>query len=168
MKMIRLWLCLVLLCYAHPAWPMGDLPLSSLGQPLSGKLAPEFILELLSGKSMSLKEFREGKKAIMIFWATWCPHCREELEALSLKLEEISSKDVKVILVNVGEAREDVQSFLQSRHLALDCFLDEDNTISGLYGVRGVPTALLINEAGVIIDIQNDFPYDYETKFHSR
>ena len=56
--------------------------------PLIGKKAPDFTLERLSGKSASLSEVIKDKKAILFFFATWCPHCREQLKQISARKAE--------------------------------------------------------------------------------
>lgn len=162
---ISLLLALLLGCCPLQAWSMSELPTSSSRGALQGKLAPEFTLETTAGTTKTLTQARAGKKSVMIFWATWCPHCREELERLSQKLQEIQSKGIEVILVDVGESREDAKAYLDRHHLPIESFLDEDNTISGLYGVRGVPTTILIDEKGFIRSINHEFPSDYEEHF---
>ena len=48
---------------------------------------------------------RQDKKAILIFWATWCPHCYEDIGAINDSFASIENKGIKIILVDVGESR---------------------------------------------------------------
>lgn len=43
------------------------------------KTFPHFKLTDLNGKELDSKKLTEGKVAIINFWATWCPPCREEI-----------------------------------------------------------------------------------------
>ncbi|MCX7835814.1 MAG: TlpA family protein disulfide reductase [bacterium] len=40
---------------------------------------PHFKVTTLDGKELDSKKLTEGKVAIINFWATWCPPCREEI-----------------------------------------------------------------------------------------
>ncbi|MBI3060676.1 MAG: TlpA family protein disulfide reductase, partial [Deltaproteobacteria bacterium] len=44
-------------------------------------LAPDFTLEALSGKRISLKGLR-GRVVFLNFWATWCIPCRQEMPTM--------------------------------------------------------------------------------------
>ncbi|MBQ7771811.1 MAG: redoxin domain-containing protein [Bacteroidales bacterium] len=44
----------------------------------SGTAAPDFMLNDVNGKTVSLSDFK-GKKVVLEFWASWCPDYRAEL-----------------------------------------------------------------------------------------
>ena len=47
-------------------------------RPANSVLAPDFTLQTINGKIISLNEFR-GKVIILNFWATWCFPCKMEI-----------------------------------------------------------------------------------------
>ncbi len=165
---IRWSMTLMLFVLPVPIWAMSSLPSNLQEDDLVGKIAPEFTLDTIHGAHESLTQARAGKRAMVFFWATWCPHCDEELKVLAPKLGSIKQQDIQVVLVDVGESREDVKAFLAQRHLPLDSFLDEDNTVAGRYSVIGIPTIIFIDEKGFIRAIEHEFPSDYETRFDSK
>ncbi len=130
--------------------------------PHIGKPVPEFKVKILSGAETALSDFREGKKAIIFFWATWCPHCRAALKELNRDREAIAQKGIKLVIVDVGESARDVKSYVNKNKIGLEVFLDEEETLSEQFGIIGVPTFFFVNEAGVVKDVQHYLPDDYE------
>lgn len=140
------------------AW--GQLPF--LVNPLIGKPAKSFTLETLSGKKMSLEEFREGKKAIVFFWATWCPHCRQAITKLNGQKDELEKKDIRIILVDIGESKPEVRRYVEMKEIVFDVFLDSDSSVAERYEIIGVPTFYFINKEGIINDVQHELPRNYD------
>ncbi|HDY74901.1 MAG TPA: TlpA family protein disulfide reductase, partial [Candidatus Marinimicrobia bacterium] len=134
----------------------------SMGNPLIGKQAPDFTLETLRGKDVNMTEFRDGNSAIIFFWATWCPYCRKELDDFDKKIANMQKENIKLILVNVGEAPQKIRSFVDKNNINLDVFLDQDSSLSEKYGIVGIPTFFFVNESGVIKAVENALPEDYD------
>ena len=158
---------LMLIGIASSAFAMSNLPLPAAINDLMGKQSPEFTLETIFGKTQSLTQARAGKKTMLFFWATWCPHCQEELETVKQQIGIIKAKGIQIVLVDVGENKEDAKSFLERQQIALDSFIDEDNTVAGRYSVVGIPTVFLIDEQGILRAVEHGFPTDYDSRFDS-
>src|SRR3569623_2285316 len=120
MKRILMALSLVVLTTGF-AWAMSSMP--SYKNDLVGKPAIEFTLETTSSKSQTLTQARDGKKAMIVFWATWCPHCREELEVLRQKADELKKQGIQVVLVDVGETKEEAASYLKAQKIPFESFI---------------------------------------------
>ncbi len=163
--MIRLLLLIVLMMMPVNVFAMGSVPNSN--RQTTG-IAPDFILKRTDDQTLSLTQARNGKKAILIFWATWCPHCHEELERVRQNLESIKAKGIEVVLVDIGETKEEVKSYLSNQGIALESFLDEENSVAGQYNVQGVPSVFLIDEKGIVRNMSYGFPADYESQLSSQ
>ena len=134
--------------------------------PNVGKPAEDFTLKTVGGGETTFQDVRDGGKAIVFFWATWCPHCREALGKLRQSQQELKDQKIKLILVDVGEEEAAVKSYLDRNKIDMEVFLDEQTDVSGLYGVIGIPTFYFVGEDGIIRKVQNAFPQDLEQSFY--
>jgi thiol-disulfide isomerase/thioredoxin len=122
--------------------------LYGLGPASIGKLAPDFTLkELKSGKNISLKDYR-GKIVILDFWASWCSPCGESLPELA-KIDS-ENHTLKVLAVNVDDQKESAIKFLNKFGLNLSVPYDEDGNVVKSYEIPAMPTAIIIDQKGVI------------------
>lgn len=144
---------------------MGHAFAQSWEEPLMGKAAPDAVLPKSDGASASIMNAREGKKGILVFWATWCPHCYVELGKINDALPSLQKKGIKIILVDVGESKEQVEEYLLRRQMDLSSFIDGENVLQEPYDVLGVPTMFFIDEQGTVRDVTHQFPSDYEDHF---
>ncbi len=129
--------------------------------PLIGTVAPDFTLELLSGKPASMSELVKDGKAILFFFATWCPHCREQLKAIHEQKAEMEKDQINVLLVDIGESKATLSKFLSSRNIDSDAFLDTDSFVANIYQVMGVPTLVFIGKDRKIRLVEYGLPEDY-------
>ena len=135
--------------------------------PLLGKSAPDFTLATLTSDKVNLTKYREGQPTILFFWATWCPHCREQLvELKNGRLDEIEKKGIKMVFVDVGEDSKTVRHHMQRLGLQkFDVFIDEDSKVSEDYGLIGVPTFYFVDKNGVIQDVEHEVPDNFMELF---
>lgn len=129
------------------------------GQPGSGqqsqslnldKPAPEFTLNDLQGKPVSLSSFR-GKVVILNFWATYCPPCVEEMPHLQAFYKDWVDKDVVLLAINAGgEDFSTVNSFMQKNGYTFTVLLDSRGEVAGKYNVNLIPVSVFIDQEGKI------------------
>ena len=134
---------------------------------LVGKPVPDFTLKTAAGDKMNLAKFRDDKKTILFFWATWCPHCRESLGDLSRKNDELNSKNIRLTLVDIGESEKIVKRFLEKHNILFNVFLDDEETLAEPYGIIGVPTFVFVNEKGIVKEVLHALPQDFEKVFEN-
>ncbi len=93
--------------------------------------------------------------AVVNFWATWCAPCIKELPDLEILGQKLGS-EATVYLVNFGENTKTIETFKVEKPelFGEHTVLLKDAKMSGLkaYGLRGVPTTILINESGETVE----------------
>ena len=132
---------------------------------LVGKSAPDFTLDTLTQKNVNMTKYRDGKRAIIFFWATWCPHCREQLKELNEMRDAIKAKGIKIILVDLGEEILEVQKYAERYKVDLDIFLDKDSALGESYRIIGVPTFYFVDEKGLVKQVTHGLSEDIEQFF---
>ena len=108
--------------------------------------APAYVAEMLTGGYFDSRDIA-GKPYLLHFWATWCPVC--DLEKSSI---QSLSKDYRVISVAMQSGdRQEVNKYMQEHSLDFITLLDEQGQLASRFGVRGVPTSLVIDRQGNIV-----------------
>jgi len=115
-----------------------------------GDRAPEFRLQALDGRAVSLADFR-GKVVMVHFWATWCPPCVEEMPTLEQLYRLSGSTDFEILAVSVDEGGAGaVAEFMQRNGLSLLALLDPGRSVAGLYGTFKFPETYIVDRRGVV------------------
>ncbi len=109
--------------------------------------APAFTLRAPDGSLHSLKDHR-GKVVLLNFWATWCPPCRREMPSIEALWQGVKDKDVMVIGVHVGPGVEAAGIYARRNGLTFPVLVDDTKEVSYHYGVRSMPTTIIIGPEG--------------------
>ena len=136
--------------------------------PMQDQMAPDFVLKTLKGQTLRMSEYRDGQKAILFFWATWCPHCRMQLKQLYDERNNIAKQGIKVILVDLEEDARQVGVYLEKRHIDFEVFLDENADVGEQYQIIGIPSFFFLNSQGKIVAVKNFLPENFEQIFKDR
>ena len=115
------------------------------GRPLASGAAPPLIAETLDGATIDLASLK-GRPVLVYFWASWCPSCK----LVNGSVDDIA-KDYPVLAVAMqsGDAAE-LRRFMTQAGLGFTVLSDPDGRIAGRWGVRGVPSAFVVDAAGRI------------------
>ncbi len=119
----------------HVPRPGEKAPYLRLGTVLQGRLDPQ----------------GTHKGMLIEFWATWCAGCRENIPHLN-RLSQLFRNSIDFISLS-NEKPEVVLRFLAEQPLRGIVAIDTDGTMSSLYGIRGIPQAVLIDTNGILAAI---------------
>ncbi len=114
-----------------------------------GEPAPDFTLDDLQGRSVSLSDFK-GQVVFLDFWASWCGPCIEALP----HLEEIKrrTRDLKVVFLNISldRANEWHQEVEEHRVTGVHVHAPDGwkAEAAQLYQVQGIPSYFLVGPDG--------------------
>ncbi len=116
-----------------------------------GKTAPDFTATAIDGKEITLSSLK-GKYVLVDFWASWCQPCRAENPNVKAAYTKYNSKGFEVLSVSVDKdlnawkkaVEDDGMTWLQAH--------DGNDISHSLYGVNSIPSTLLLDKEGVIIE----------------
>ena len=102
-----------------------------------------------AGQQMGLSGYR-GKVVLVNFWATWCEPCKLEMPSLLRLQQKLGDKDFAVLAISgdqTGAAA--VEPFLKQNDLtALAILYDPNLTSANIWGVKALPTTILLDRQG--------------------
>ncbi|MBE6203517.1 MAG: TlpA family protein disulfide reductase [Rikenellaceae bacterium] len=116
----------------------------------AGDVAPDFTVEMLDGSSVTLSKL-QGKPTLLIFWATWCPPCREELSHLQEGVIDVFGDKINVLPISRGEKRSLVEGFLDKMGYTFAVGLDGDQSIYRKYATNYIPRCWVIDSKGEVV-----------------
>ena len=123
-----------------------------------GEEAKDFTLEDINGQQITLSSLR-GKYVLLDFWGSWCGGCIQAFP--HIKAFYASHRDkVEVLGVAIHDKKDKYE--LPWLHV-FDA--DDKNGVGASYGVLGVPTYILINPEGKIVQWMMDDPDTFDLYF---
>lgn len=129
----------------------GDAMLTT--SKLVGNPAPEFALEDLNGRKVSLADYK-GKAVLINFWATWCGPCQEELPRLAKLAEAYAGKPVAFVLISIDDPKDrtKIPAVLARLHVARESWVNADTDTMDGFGLGDiVPGTAILDQDGQIV-----------------
>jgi len=111
-----------------------------------GAPAPAFTLLDLTGRKVSLADYRH-KKVVLHFFATWCGVCKAELPSVRAVQRGLGEDEVLLAVAADSDDREALRRFAREHGLEYPILLASDDVL-GAYGVDKFPTNYYVNGDG--------------------
>lgn len=118
------------------------------------RLAPDFELPDLDGRSVKLSDYR-GKVVVINFWTKTCAPCLDEMPSLNDFGRALQRHpDIVLLTINTDPTAADARTTLQSILDAPPTFVTlndpESNVVAGQFGTKLYPETWFVDPNGVI------------------
>lgn len=122
-----------------------------------GQKIPDFSLAALDGSQQySLGDYA-GQVVYVDFWASWCGPCRQSLPSLDRLYRQLSDRGFVVLAINVDAYSQDAKDFLKAYPVSYPVLHDEGGSLPVAFGVKGMPTAFLLDKQGNLRRVHEGF-----------
>ena len=127
-----------------------------------GEIAPDIVVTDLEGNNKQLSEYF-GKPTIMVFWATWCGYCKDELPALEM-LKEKYGDNLNILALNGGDSAEDIKDFMEENNYTFETVMvGIEESIK--FDAQSIPVTAILDSEGTI-ELFTRGSLDAETMFN--
>jgi peroxiredoxin/uncharacterized membrane protein YphA (DoxX/SURF4 family) len=124
--------------------------------PLIGKHAPDFTLNSLDGRTITLSDYR-GKWVMLDFWIWTCSACRKKLPMVQEVCTRIPKEELEILAIHYKGRESIIRRYVESEKLTIPVLLDLEAVACDLYNVHAFPTFLFIDGDGTIRLIDPEF-----------
>lgn len=114
-----------------------------------GERAPALSVPLLGGGSIELADLR-GRPVWLVFMATWCPTCLDELPQMGSFAARYEGEGLVVAAIDVGEPEDVVAECMDRLGVLFPVGLDQDGRAADQWGVLVPPIHFFIDAEGVV------------------
>lgn len=124
---------------------------SEMGPTAPGDAPPRFAAPLLEGGELSSKEL-EGEVTMLVFWASWCGVCSDEMPTMQAVHERFAERGVRVVGVNTdreGDQAAIAKRWSEDRGVSFATALD-DGRVRKAFGVSVIPHTVLLDHSGTV------------------
>ena len=126
-----------------------------------GAEGTELTLESAGGGRASLTRFAGTTPVLLVFWATWCPHCNAAVPEINELHSRLSGR-LQILAIDYMESREKVKAFMKARKIAYPVLFDSDGKAARMFRVAGIPTYILLDRQGKVVYFDNALPPSLE------
>lgn len=104
-----------------------------------------------NGDMLSLSDYR-GKVVFLNFWATWCRSCVSEMADMQKLHQKLKGEQFAMVAINIKDSPSQVRTFFDAQNLTFTTLLDPDGITLGFFGVRALPTTLILDKSGQLVE----------------
>ena len=111
-----------------------------------GKPAYPLPTKVLQGPKVTLADLK-GKPALINFWASWCPPCREEAPEVARLSRSLHGR-AAVVGIDYTDQEDGGRSFLRRYGWRFPVLSDPNGVYGARYGFSALPTTIVLDSEG--------------------
>ncbi len=128
----------------------------------AGRLVQELaVVGKESPKDWGIEKWFQGEQAInlnakgatlVVFWETWCPHCRREVPKLQQVYDTYKTKGLQLVgltKLSKSSTEQDVTSFISENKVSYP-MAKENGQSSSYFAVSGIPAAAVVKGGQIV------------------
>jgi thiol-disulfide isomerase/thioredoxin len=139
----------------------ADIPENDYTTKLNGKAAPNFTLQDLDGKKISLANYK-GHPLVVDFWATWCGPCQIEIPWFEKLHDEYAGQGLEILGVSADDLdkddpaklfteKRDISDFVSKMHMNYPVLIDAESIEDAWGGLDALPATFFIDRNGKVV-----------------
>lgn len=90
----------------------------------------------------------QGKVTLIVYWATWCAPCLEEIPVLIALRNDFAHQKLEIVGVSLDQPSKDIQSFVQARDINYAIVRNNESLDRAFGPVRYIPTIVVLDRDG--------------------
>jgi thiol-disulfide isomerase/thioredoxin len=116
-----------------------------------GKTIKSFSEASLNGGQSVSAPWKSGHPGVVMFFASWCTVCREELPKIEKYLKAHDLGSTQVIGIDALDAKSSARTFVKQMGISFPVAYDPDGKVTtNLFGITNLPETFFVNKAGVV------------------
>lgn len=114
---------------------------------------PNISLQTLDGEKLNISQIDTSSPVILVFWATWCLPCMEELTNINEKYDEWQKEEkFTIYAVSTDDSRTSskVKSIVKSRGWPYHILLDQNQSLKRSLNINSIPYLIVLHHDKVV------------------
>ncbi len=150
----------------YSAWRLFALAavimLASCGKEPEPKPEPEpelqpALFNVTTDDGMFVSANHKGKVIYLDFWASWCGPCRESFPWMNEMRAKYAEQGLEIIAVTLDQDKGLARQFAEEFEAEFTIGFDTAGTVADQFGVRGLPSSVIINRDGNLVESHTGF-----------
>ncbi len=133
--------------------PIAETWLAAHRELAVGKIAPEIAGIDMDGKPLKLSDYR-GHVVVLVFWASWCGPCVEQLPHEVALAERMAGKPFTILGINMDRTVAAAQAAIEKERIkwpnVCDMIANKPGPIMTRYHIQAIPAIYVLDGKGTI------------------